>query len=171
MTLEKAIKLLIDYEVPDHIIGHSYKVAKIVYYLAEELSSVSLLNFNKELALHSALLHDITKYQAILNKGEDHSYTGGQLMRKLGYPDIAEIIESHVIFRNIDYLKIEKELVFYADKRVKHEEIVTLEERFEDLKNRYGINDKVLDGFRVAKKIENKLKKSGIKVGLLHYLN
>ena len=171
MTLDKAIELLIEYNVPEHIIGHSYKVAKVVWYIAEELREVPQLKFNSELTFHAALLHDITKYQAILNRGEDHSFTGGQLMRKLGYPDIAEIIESHVILKNLSYLKFEKELVFYADKRVKHEKIVSLEERFEDLKNRYGINDKVLEGFRVAKRIENNLKKMGIKVGLLHYLN
>jgi hypothetical protein len=32
----------------------------------------------------------------------------------------------------------EEEVVNYADKRVQHDQIVTLEERFSDLKNRYG---------------------------------
>ncbi len=171
MTLEKALSLLIDYNVPDHIIGHSYKVAKIVWYIAEELKNVPQLKFNKELTLYAAFLHDITKYQSILNRGEDHSYTGGQLLRKLGYPDIAEIIESHVILKNLDYLKFEKELVFYADKRVKHEEIVSLKERFEDLKNRYGINDKVAIGFKTAENIEKRLKSLGVKVEYLELLN
>ena len=171
MTLDKAIKLLIEYDVPNHIIAHSFKVAKIVYYIAEELENVPQLKFNKELTFHAALLHDITKYQAILNKGEDHSLTGGELLRKLGYPDIAEIIESHVVLKNLEKLRFEKELVFYADKRVKHDKIVTLEERFEDLKIRYGINDKVIEGFDIAKKIENKLKDFGIKVNYLSFLN
>ena len=171
MTLEKALLLLIEYNVPNHIIGHSYKVAKIVWYIAEELKKVPQLKFNREITFYAAFLHDITKYQSILNKGEDHSYTGGQLLRKLGYPDIAEIIESHVVLRNINYLKFEKELVFYADKRVKHEEIVSLKERFEDLKNRYGLNDKVAKGFRVAEDIEKKLQKLGVKVEYLELLN
>ncbi len=171
MTLKKAIELLIEYNVPNHIIEHSYKVAKIVYYIAEELQHVPQLFFDKELTFYAALLHDITKYQAILNKGEDHSLTGGELLRKLGYPNIAEIIESHVVLRNLKKLKFEKELVFYADKRVKHEQIVTLEERFEDLKVRYGLNQKVVEGFNTAKRIENNLKSLGIKVQYLHLLN
>ena len=32
----------------------------------------------------------------------------------------------------------EEEVVNYADKRVRHDQIVSLEERFQDLKNRYG---------------------------------
>ena len=171
MTLKKAIELLIEYNVPDHIIGHSYKVAKIVYFIAEELKEVPQLNFNPDLTLYAAFLHDITKYQSIINRGEDHSYTGGQLLRKLGYPEIGEIIESHVVLKNLNNLKLEKEIVFYADKRVKHEQIVSLEERFEDLKIRYGINDKVTKGFEIAKEIENNLKNFGLKVGYINCLN
>ena len=171
MTLKKAIELLIEYNVPNHIIEHSYKVAKIVYYIAEELKEIPQLNFNKELTFYAALLHDITKYQAILNKGEDHSLTSGELLRKKGYPDIGEIIESHVVLKNLEYLGFEKELVFYADKRVMHNKIVSLEERFKDLKVRYGINDKIDEGFNTAKRIENKLEKLGIRTNYLHLLN
>ncbi len=170
MTLDIVIKLLVENEVPDHIILHSYKVAKVVWVLTHELN---LINYkvNKELCLYAALLHDITKFQSIINKGEDHSKTGGILLRKLGYDDIAEIIESHVILKNMNYLGKEKEIVFYADKRVKHDKIVSLEDRFEDLKIRYGINEKVMDGYKKAKEIELKFEKLGIKTKYFVYLN
>lgn len=166
MELSFAIKLLIKHKVPDHIILHSYKVAKIVWIISNELDIE-----NKELCLCAALLHDITKYQSILNRGEDHSFTGGKLLRKYGFDDIAEIIESHVVLKNLNYLQLEKEIVFYADKRVKHDKIVSLEERFEDLKNRYGFSDKITEGFRIAKRIENKLESLGIKTKFLKLLD
>ncbi len=170
MTFEKAILLLIKHKVPEHIIHHSYKVTKISFFICEELEKKNL-KVNKDLCIFASLLHDITKYQSIINKGEDHSLTGGKLLRSLGYPDIAEIIESHVELKNLNYLKIEKEIVFYSDKRVKHHEIVSLKERYEDLKRRYGFSEKVKKGFEVALNIENNLKNFGIKTELLHLLN
>ncbi len=160
MKIEKALTLLFKYEVPEHIINHSYKVTKIANIICEELiDEGSCIDIS--LVVLSALLHDITKYQSILNRGEDHSVTGGILLRNLGYPDIAEIIESHIVIKNDKLFPLEKMVVFYADKRVKHDEIVSLEERYRDLKERYGKNIKsktLIDyGYLKAKKIEEKL--------------
>ena len=64
-------------------------------------------------------------------------------MRELGYPDIAEIVEQHVIIHdlNLDGEIEEREIVYYADKRVMHDAIVTLEERVHDLIQRYGAQE------------------------------
>jgi uncharacterized protein len=39
----------------------------------------------------------------------------------------------------------EREIVFYADKRVMHDRIVSLDERIDDLVDRYGINERIVN--------------------------
>jgi putative nucleotidyltransferase with HDIG domain len=175
MNIEKAINLLLEYNVPEHIINHSFQVTKVAYVIAKELTDAGV-PLNNGLILTSALLHDITKYRSILNKSEDHAETGGELLRKLGYPDIAEIIENHIILRDNGYLFFEKMIVFYSDKRVKHVEIVSLRERYRDLTERYGktLKSKILikEGYRRAKKIEEKIFCNlKIKPSILKFLN
>jgi len=53
------------------------------------------------------------------------------------------------------------EIVNYADKRVMHDRVVSLEERFRDLKERYGRNQSAIDYLERLEKeingIENKI--------------
>ena len=58
----------------------------------------------------------------------------------MGYPQVAEIVRQHVVLDDgIPTGPVtETVLVHYADKRVKHTTIVSLAERFRDLKERYG---------------------------------
>ena len=55
----------------------------------------------------------------------------------------------------------EEEIVNYADKRVMHDRIVSLEERFSDLKERYGRIQRAMDYLERLQKeiygIENKI--------------
>jgi HD superfamily phosphodiesterase len=91
----------------------------------------------------AALLHDITKTRSIQTH-ENHAISGEQFLKELGYPRIGEIVGCHIelpISIANGPLSSE-EIVNYADKRVLHEDIVTLEERFEDLIARYGLTGK-----------------------------
>src|SRR5512145_1793585 len=60
--------------------------------------------------------------------------------RDPGFGLIARIVEQHVVITDVNLagLPEEKEIVYYADKRVMHDKIVTLEERVQDLLIRYG---------------------------------
>lgn len=125
--------------VPAHIIRHSEKVALASLYLGCKLKKETNLELNVPLLVVGALLHDIKKYEAII-KGVNHALAGYSLLKNLGYPEVASIIKAHV-YLDLNTLKgpvNEEEIVYYTDKRVKHEEIVGLEERFSDLKKRYG---------------------------------
>jgi hypothetical protein len=56
----------------------------------------------------------------------------------------------------------EKELVYYADKRVNHDKIVSIEERIEYLLTQYGrnqewIHQRIRDNFRQCKEVETKI--------------
>ena len=57
---------------------------------------------------------------------------------------------------------VEKEIVYYADKRVNHNRVVSLEERLNYLLVRYGRNEKVIhrlikENFELCKAMEKKL--------------
>jgi hypothetical protein len=65
----------------------------------------------------------------------------------MGYERVGEVVAQHIwLGKEADPLTLsEEEIVNYADKRVMHDRIVSLEERFNDLKDRYGRDQKAMD--------------------------
>ena len=55
----------------------------------------------------------------------------------------------------------EREIVFYADKRVMHDRIVSLDERVADLVRRYGINERIVN---LITENKNFIRELGIKI-------
>ncbi len=144
LSLEDAYFLLEKELVPEHIIKHSEKVALVSLFLGCFLKEAGE-NIDLQSLVVGALLHDIKKYESILT-GVDHAFLGYQIFKKMGYEKIANIIKAHIRLENnpSETPLTEEELVHYADKRVMHEKIVSLRERFEDLKIRYGKNKEIL---------------------------
>ena len=139
LSLEACYEILLKNQLPPHIVRHSEKVALIsnllgcALILKGETLDIEILTF-------AALLHDVKKYESIV-KGIDHAEEGYSYLCELGYKRIAEIVRAHIYLPDSTLLKevvTEEEVVFYADKRVMHESIVSIEERFEDLRKRYG---------------------------------
>jgi putative nucleotidyltransferase with HDIG domain len=101
---------------------------------------------NRNLCISGALLHDIAKTPC-LDGSCDHARTGAELCREYGYPEIADIVQEHVILTDHDPSRYRngifsaREIVYYADKRVRHDEIVSLEERLDYIIYQYGNND------------------------------
>lgn len=124
--------------VPDHIRLHSEIVARVALTLAAILNRCGQ-SIDMELLEAGALLHDISKMTSITNGG-DHARMGGERVVELGCPELKPIIARHVDLGEWDENGpvTEVELVNYSDKRVMHTTIVSLEERFDDLINRYG---------------------------------
>ena len=121
-----------------HIQKHSFMVTEIALYLGRLLNRNGI-RLNVDLLEAGALLHDIAKPRSIVT-GERHAELGARMLEDWGYPEVAQIVREHV---NMDPQfaggpVTESVLVNYADKRVKHYEIVTLEERFTDLIARYA---------------------------------
>ena len=87
----------------------------------------------------SALLHDITKPRSF-STGENHSKTGGEYLTGIGFPEVGDIVRQHVILDA--YFKgempCEAEIVNYADKRVLHDQVVSLDERMTYILKRYA---------------------------------
>ncbi len=133
------IRLLRQTSTPVHIMRHCVKVAAVSTWLGKRLLERGS-DLNMDILVTGGLLHDVSKYQSIVSGG-DHALMGARFVEGLGYPEIAKIIKHHVYLdkdtlrdRNIN----EEMVVNYADKRVKHVDVVSLEERFKDLQARYG---------------------------------
>lgn len=141
-TREECHELMARYSMLPNIFEHSLQVMRVSLAITDNLKEN--VSVNRDLVIAGSLLHDITKTKSLQTK-ERHDASGGALLRELGYPDIAEIVEQHVIIHdlNLDGEIEEKEIVYYADKRVMHDTIVTLEERVHDLLQRYGAKEEI----------------------------
>lgn len=138
-SIDQCYRLLKGYHVPDHIVQHSKTVCKVALLLAEELNEQGEHLSIPEIQA-AAFLHDIAKMED-LNTGQDHAKTGKELLLKLGFQRIGEIVAEHIKLqegRNSPPLS-EEEIINYSDKRVMHTKLVTLAERFADLRKRYRV--------------------------------
>lgn len=159
----QCMELLKVNNVPRNIVNHSITVSKVAVFLARELNKKGF-SLNIEKIEAAALLHDIKKMDSLKTKsGRGHAHEGGFLLKKLGYDEVAEIVKQHVFLEpNNDSSKIkEAEVVNYSDKRVRHSRVVTLKERFQYLRERYGKDEEskkiINDLERKAFEIENKI--------------
>ncbi len=133
---KECIMLLTENKAPENVYRHSLRVCQVALFIVQKLiKKGKKINFHEVRA--GALLHDICKIQGI-NEKKDHALLGSMLLEQKGYYSIAEIVRQHVNLENPENLLSPAALVNYADKRVRHHEIVTLKVRFEDLVIRYG---------------------------------
>jgi putative nucleotidyltransferase with HDIG domain len=157
------MKLIEKYEMLPNIIDHSIQVKNVSVTIYNHVIDKS--NLNLELLIASSLLHDIAKTESIHEKKMRHDLIGGRILRELGFDDIAVIVENHVIFSDYDDEGplTEKEIIYYADKRVMHDKVVTINTRVDDLAKRYGINDKIkqliIDNKKFISKLEAKIQR------------
>lgn len=129
--------LMAKYAMLPNIVEHSMQVMRVSLAIIDNLKSG--VSVNRDLVAAAALLHDITKTRSFITK-ERHDASGAELLRELGFAHIAEIVEQHVIIHNLNLQGTleEREIVYYADKRVLHDTIVTIDERVNDIIRRYG---------------------------------
>ena len=133
------LAIIAESDMLPNILEHSLLVAAAAMVLARGHLSVGF-PLNLSLVEAGALLHDITKTRSIVTR-ERHDESGEEFLVELGYPEVGKIVGQHVHYRPdpADSRWItEGEIVCYADKRVKHDQLVDLEERFRDLEERYG---------------------------------
>jgi uncharacterized protein len=139
-NIKECVEMLNQHKVPDNIVQHSRIVYAVALYLCQMLNR-NKANLDPLRIGAASLLHDISKAQN-LDPGVGHAEAGGRLLLQLGFPEISEIVRQHVVLddHHVNEQVTEAMLVFYADKRVKHTEVVSLVDRFQDLKDRYGVS-------------------------------
>jgi uncharacterized protein len=117
---------------------HSMQVCRVATFLAEHLDAARN-GLNHDLIRAAALLHDITKTRSFKTE-EDHALTGGQFLAEQGCSEIGELVRQHV--RLDEYpspvVLSEAEIVNYADKRVLHDQVVSLDKRLDYILEKYG---------------------------------
>ena len=160
-TREHCFELFKEYHTPNNVIAHCKMASKCAVALARKLIGKGV-DVNVELVERASLLHDLLRvcdfrnferdslnvsdeeYNALKNirkkfKDKSHEEACCGILRNK-YPELALTVKRH----HIDYMLSkdnkpktwEEKLVHYADKRVMHDKIVSLKERFEDGKKR-----------------------------------
>jgi putative nucleotidyltransferase with HDIG domain len=145
------LELLNKYDTPEHIIQHSMKVWKVAGVLADGLMR-NRHPLNMALLMASCLLHDIAKYPCIVEAKGWHDKVGEQMLQQEGLPTVGRIVVQHVIIRPADDGSVREEHVLnYSDKRVVHDQVVSLHERFEYLARTYGTSPRALEALEQMK--------------------
>lgn len=133
------LALMAEYGMLPNIREHSLLVREVAMHLGASLIAAGF-PLHLDLIEAGALLHDLGKTHC-LGTAINHAEWGAQALHSAGYPEVAQVVRQHVYLQDNgeDPLAIrEAEVVNYADKRVLHTLVVTLAERFTDLKVRYG---------------------------------
>ena len=158
-SVEECFQLLAQCHVPRHIIRHCQATADLAVELAEKIAANGI-EVNVDFVHRACLLHDIMrvcdftkpiehifddgvseedlqKWRQLSEryKGIRHEQAGYEFLKDK-YPEIAVAIKKHAYKALIEKDNcpetIEEKLVYYADKRVMHDKVVSLAERLEE---------------------------------------
>ncbi len=176
-------------KLPKHIRIHCDAVAKMARKLGCSLMQRGI-PLRLEALTKAAELHDLLRFidfRPEVQKKIPHAVEGDEETKKLwkelsrkypgsheeacahfvrdhGYPEIATIVRPHGLSSITDEPEtihtIEQKLLFYADKRVKFDEEVSLDERFDEFMERYGNGIETSwakEGRRRTKELEKEL--------------
>lgn len=129
--------LWIQYGVPESIKVHSGMVAELARILAIRLNQAGLA-LNVDLVVSGGRLHDIAKGLA------NHAIAGAEMLRRRGYPRVAQIVANHTNLRRTGEQLSESDLVYLADKYIRRNQIVSLDERFRSKFERHANEPEIL---------------------------
>lgn len=114
------------YQTSQQVIRHMRKVAEV----ADRLMDGMKMCGSRVRVMQACLLHDLCRAE------KQHARVSAEVIRKEGYPDIAALVAVH---HQAAYSEqeaqgplTEAELLFYADKRVQEDVLVSVEERFRE---------------------------------------
>ncbi len=135
---KECYRLMCEMQMLDHIAIHSMQVCRVATLLTKNLLEQGI-HLNFDLIQAAALLHDITKTRSF-KTSENHALTGGQYLTELGYIEVGNLVRQHVrldAYPNPLTLG-EVQIINYADKRVLHDRVVSLEGRLAYILEKYG---------------------------------
>ena len=115
------------YETPSRVIRHMRKVAEVADQL---MDGTQMPGLNRARVMKACLLHDLCRAE------KQHARVSAEAIRKEGYPAIAALVAVHhqaaYSEREAQGSLTEAELLFYADKRVQEDRLVSVEARFRE---------------------------------------
>lgn len=170
--------------LPEHIARHCDAVAAFAKEWGDNLLQRGI-PLRPHLLKRSAEVHDLLRFLDFRSGGfagvEDHTeeqlrlwasvrkrYSGlkhepacAAFLREQGFPAVAAVVRVHgFTLPSPPRRTIEQQILFYADKRVKVDQRVTLDERFADFQERYSGGKRTEEGetwYREAKRVEEEL--------------
>ncbi len=131
ITEDEVNKLYQEYKTPRHVIGHCKEVTRVALTLGKVLNEHGY-NLDLDLIKGAGLTHDVARTE------EEHWNVGAKALEKLGYIDEAKIVKVHMhypAFNSINNLD-ETDMVCLADRLVKEDRFVGLDERIEYILNK-----------------------------------
>ncbi len=148
MTGKEIKKLYEFFKVPENIIRHMFKVKEVAEILAQKFLNKGI-KVDIEAISKAALLHDCMRLE------KDHALKMTKFLQKLGERKLARLVLMHDFF-NVDRLKTwDEKIIYYADKRVAHDKVVSLHDRFEDGRKRnFKDNKNIEEVLRTEKKAQ-----------------
>ncbi len=162
-TRKECQAIIEEHHVPPHIVKHSLAAAKLAVFLAQKLKEKGVA-IDVNLVDRACLLHDIAricdfkeldfsrfeqpvtaedkaKWRQLRAKYKEtpHEYAAYDILKEQ-YPALALTIKKHRYIAVLDEEEKpntwEEKLVYYADKRIMHDNIVSLEERLTEAHKR-----------------------------------
>lgn len=166
MTKKEIQKIYQEFHVPKHIIAHMKVVAKVAKNLALKLNRKKI-KVNTDLIEKAALLHDVVRYVDFKDISDidcwknlwkkyhkiGHEKAMAKILKNRGENELAKLIAKHGFFSIWKLNSIEEKILYYADKRVNKDKIVSLKTRFKEGKKR---NMSPADDAEFIKKTEQK---------------
>ncbi len=157
--MECRVLLTKKFPVARSVLGHCQMVALVALRLVEELNR-SGGQFNLDLVVAAGLLHDMAKGQP------NHAKAGEKILKELGFPAVAKIVGTHKdIFPGKEDQLIEEEVLYLADKMVRGNQLVPLQESYQIAKERFASDPRAgvaaekrwADAFLIKEKVEKKM--------------
>lgn len=151
------------YGMLPNIRRHSSLVARVASVIAERAAGLGFA-LDARAVRASALLHDLAKTWSIKNGGSHSQLGASWVVADTGCHNLAQGVMLHVYWpwqvpvdSGIVRLPF---LVMYADKRVQHDRCVTLDQRYVDLLERYGVNETAREAIREAHRQGREIEKA-----------
>lgn len=145
---EECLTLLKNNKTPDHVIRHCIKVTETALIIGSALNEKG---FNLDLGLvqSAGLLHDIARVE------DKHWEIGADIASSLGYYQEAEIIRIHMFYNcNPNREEInETDIICLADRMVKEDEYVGLEQRMQYVLDKFKGNPEAFE--RISERIKD----------------
>jgi len=132
--------------------SHVELVACVAYTLAAWLRSAGQ-GVDPLLAHRGGILHDLCKMSA-KGQGLNHGQAARAVLLDKGQPRLAEIARTHMLFNLIDPASSphtwEEKLVYYADKLIEKNQILSVEQRLAGFRERYSMVPEMIDQVSAA---------------------
>jgi len=147
ITKEEIEKLYDSWKTPDHVKAHCKAVADVAVKLAGELNKHGY-RLDLDLIRSSGLIHDVAR------TSENHAEIGSRILEDMGYHDEAAIVKAHMTypkFNSVENIN-ECDIVCLADRVVKEDKYVGLDERIEYIINKAPKEEEIVNRILISKK-------------------